>query len=835
MNQIPKQIKRTNKCDKQVKDVVKCFHKKCCSKKSCKNLHKVSGNDLNEWLHKIRPEFKMIQQLPFKDEDKLKICANLQLLMTRNPVVPDIILEEETTRRDSLISLKGIKTVKVTMNENDDEYVVKMKDKKDGMSYKSKFKEDILGHYFRVPFGKLTMKRRRMRMKDVAKLILGNCIDRDEFKSESHLEYLHSNKDLAIEILNLIDGIKEYIEGIMKLKFDDIKDIAMEPLHSDKDGLINELDKNKQSHALAVTMLQETTRNGYTRIRKKINSTAKENEVDLPSYYKITKNRPKILPLDICKMAPIENHGSVDSPSKQEQESSYLLPTVITEDSTVENTAQILLTSTKLEEFNPSKNMCESEELEIVLRLASESTSDSIEGAKIEGGYENHMKLLMEAHRLKGREIKNNEVIVLDSIDGAEHLRSKNRITSVISFSSTIFTSKWLNEGHVSAGSSQNMLTWQQVRGTESLFTMMPAVKQYFEEKRVLALRSLNNASTTKFRFYDLHDGKMLYLLTQHSMWNRMYNPFLLCTCSRGDGVKNNKTHKCRMLTNNDYKVLYERSQKRWDKKRCAVNGTTSKQYTTKNHSDWIDKENSGVSHFGVHPNLLPLEGLRFDTFHLKCAVTRKLMNFIRNFLLQQASDVSALFTRQILRQFYNDYHIYVWNNKTNFASFLGNEIALFVANSTNIINFLKDTLVETGTVTDIITALTCWIKIWHFLRISHLQDMTHGEYEGSRQDFKKNLICFYDAGSRTFLTKAENVGNQETFYLHTLRYYMPVIAETTFKRHQTGVGIFSMQGFERRNKESKSSMNKHSNGTGNILISNMRRLWDKFEYDNEI
>ena len=227
---------------------------------------------------------------------------------------------------------------------------------------------------------------------------------------------------------------KEYIEDIMKLKFHDIKDIAMEPLHSDKDGLINELDKNKQSHALAVTMLQETTRNGYTRIRKKINSTAKENEVDLPSYYKITKNRPKILPLDICKMAPIENHGSVDSPSKQEQESSYLLPTVITEDSTVENTAQILLTSTKLEEFNPSKNMCESEELEIVLRLASESTSDSIEGAKIEGGYENHMKLLMEAHRLKGREIKNNEVIVLDSIDGAEHLCSKNRITRVISF-----------------------------------------------------------------------------------------------------------------------------------------------------------------------------------------------------------------------------------------------------------------------------------------------------------------------------------------------------------------------------------------------------------------
>ena len=85
----------------------------------------------------------------------------------------------------------------------------------------------------------------------------------------------------------------------MKLKFGDIQDIAMEPIPSDKDGLINELDENKKSHALAVTLLQETTRNGYTSIiRKKINSSlGNDNEVDLHSFYKITKNRPTILPL----------------------------------------------------------------------------------------------------------------------------------------------------------------------------------------------------------------------------------------------------------------------------------------------------------------------------------------------------------------------------------------------------------------------------------------------------------------------------------------------------------------------------------------------------------
>ena len=63
----------------------------------------------------------------------------------------------------------------------------------------------------------------------------------------------------------------------MKLMFDIFQDIAMELLHLDKDGLINELDKNKKSHALSVTLLQETTKNGYTRIRKKINSMVEEN------------------------------------------------------------------------------------------------------------------------------------------------------------------------------------------------------------------------------------------------------------------------------------------------------------------------------------------------------------------------------------------------------------------------------------------------------------------------------------------------------------------------------------------------------------------------------
>ena len=38
---------------------------------------------------------------------------------------------------------------------------------------------------------------------------------------------------------------------------------------------------------------------------------------------------------------------------------------------------------------------------------------------------------------------------------------------------------------------------------------------------------------------YDIHDGKILYNLVQHSLWSRKYHPFVLCKCKRGQAVVN--------------------------------------------------------------------------------------------------------------------------------------------------------------------------------------------------------------------------------------------------------------------------------------------------------
>ena len=142
-----------------------------------------------------------------------------------------------------------------------------------------------------------------------------------------------------------------------------------------------------------------------------------------------------------------------------------------------------------------------------------------------------------------------------------------------------------------------------------------------------------------------------------------------------------NPAHIWTHLSKEESKLLYILSKRRWYAKQNSVKGTEKKNYCYKEHLNWVDKNNKGRSHFGVNPDYLPREDLRFDTFHLKCAITRRLMTCLRNYILRQTEDIINKFNI-ILKTYCNDYHLYVWNNHKNFASFLGNEIGLFVGNT---------------------------------------------------------------------------------------------------------------------------------------------------------
>ena len=93
---------------------------------------------------------------------------------------------------------------------------------------------------------------------------------------------------------------------------------------------------------------------------------------------------------------------------------------------------------------------------------------------------------------------------------------------------------------------------------------------------------------------------------------------------------------------------------------------------------------------------------------------------------------------------------------------------------------------------------------------------------------FEEHVTTLYKEGAKTFLTRTI-IGDCETFYTHTLRYYLPVIARSTFQDYKLGLGIYTMQGFERRNKELKNTLHRFTNGKGDVLPNNISRLHDIF------
>ena len=156
---------------------------------------------------------------------------------------------------------------------------------------------------------------------------------------------------------------------------------------------------------------------------------------------------------------------------------------------------------------------------------------------------------------------------------------------------------------------------------------------------------------------YELHDGKMLYLLTQHSLFNRKHKSFLLCSCGRGEGVRN-RNHKCTILTDIEQQQWCNRSKRRWDLKRPIRN-----KYGKKEHMDWVDEHNNGISHFGFSPSIFPRSSIRFDVFHLRGAVTRRLMSNLRTFRLGSTMniDLAERFS-DVLGSFWTEYNVLLWN-----------------------------------------------------------------------------------------------------------------------------------------------------------------------------
>jgi hypothetical protein len=355
--------------------------------------------------------------------------------------------------------------------------------------------------------------------------------------------------------------------------------------------------------------------------------------------------------------------------------------------------------------------------------------------------------------------------------------------------------------------------------GEEKCSTLFPVLEKIFEEKTNLMERKPN------ISIYEMHDGKMHYLLSQHTLYNCKHHPYILCKCRRGQGVTN-PDHTCVWLTHEEQCSNYKRSKDKWDRKlsQLAVLGKT---YTRTKHMQWCDEFNLGISHFGLPPQIFNRRNIRFDIFHQRGSITRCLMLYLRKFIMLQSEEVMNSFST-LLETFWRPYLVEIWNLNKPFTSYKGMDILEFILHIPDVIEFLSENFEGMETIQIFSRGLELWKDLSAFMNIVKIDNEEW--YVGELTRFETNLKDFYECGRKTFLTKNVD-GDDEFFYSHVLRFYIPRHAKEIFTEQGVGVGVFTMQGYERCNKEEKNTLKRFTNNKGNILIQNMKRLWDIFKH----
>ena len=177
-----------------------------------------------------------------------------------------------------------------------------------------------------------------------------------------------------------------------------------------------------------------------------------------------------------------------------------------------------------------------------------------------------------------------------------------------------------------------------------------------------------------KVSFYEVHDGKILYALTAHSTWCCLYHPFALCSCQRGEGVVD-LDHKCRMLSGEEYVRLFDKSLAKYNEKKSE-----NSNYDEENHHVYTDKNLKGCTHFGFNPIELKRSSIRLDGFHLSCATTRKLADYLRPYILRQTVEIQVEFNDMLVR-FWGEFKFTWWSLDRPLAKIKGPELKVLIKN----------------------------------------------------------------------------------------------------------------------------------------------------------
>ena len=126
------------------------------------------------------------------------------------------------------------------------------------------------------------------------------------------------------------------------------------------------------------------------------------------------------------------------------------------------------------------------------------------------------------------------------------------------------------------------------------------------------------------------------------------------------------------------------------------VLGGANKEWTIIDRMKQVIQENFSVSHFGIYPEKILQRNIWLDRFHLRSSITRRPMVYWRKFMMLYTEEIMDEYT-QVMKLFWTDFPIEVWNLYKAFTSFKSQDTLAFITNSPNVIHFIKTQFTTSG------------------------------------------------------------------------------------------------------------------------------------------
>ena len=163
------------------------------------------------------------------------------------------------------------------------------------------------------------------------------------------------------------------------------------------------------------------------------------------------------------------------------------------------------------------------------------------------------------------------------------------------------------------------------------------------------------------------------------------------------------------------------------------------------------------------------------------CSVGRQLIDYLRGFSILQGYNFEfRLFG--ILNEVWLESVQCLWRLNKKVSKLLGVEIKAFVLKCPDIANLLQSKesrLEQTEELVSLARALDLWYSIEHHLKRAEVKVEDVDQFPEVLNRFELNINEFYGCGTEMFLSgKGNDIGEDETCYLHALKYYMPVYAQ---------------------------------------------------------